>query len=715
MATHPQIASWAKPTPLSELFDASRKAPKRLGIDGNYLLHELREWLKVKDPNWFLTAVVPATIDGFLDHFFAPYETAGWKVAVVFDGIPCVLQPTEIPDPLHGTSDIWSHVEIATVEAQTDAVKAQLAKLSAQEQFEEELAPCVARAIRKRKGKFCTAVFAPYLAWGQLSAWMFPQARYIHDVVGVADCLAFNFVDRVIVNVDSKGVASHVSKDDVEAEARKVVRIGVDDTQESIVMRTVVALSNQPHMKYSYTHLWPDRPAHNELSLTSDVWRDSLNFVEQVKTFFEQCPVLTDDGDVKSLAKFKPDGMTIGNLRSFFYNNLPCDLPLYHFCQFTGIISPAALSVLATAKIVDQAPLVDTAEYRGTLERIIPLRTQIVFQLIMDSPQVAYFKQHFQLQWWRTFITPGHGPNPTPILRPPEIKLDEWADVEDKTHTFVSVLEYEAKATQSTHYATAKQSLGAVLLKSLDLLGYFTHAAHANNMEVSSASVYATALKALADDTSLAESGVLLIELIRTKTLNDLHLTLAEGGGDFASRKLRLPVGARTACRVLALVPITVNGAWTGIIDPEVTAFTAVVRAFQRSLRSLTEVIATMLWVSRTNKCHLGDFVALADELPFAAPVNCYGALIAHFALTNENYQKAKSADERLAVLSKSFPCCPNLRTDVKRMASFWRSAENVMASLIEEEDADATWSSNFDEIARHATGLVNDAFGCFL
>jgi hypothetical protein len=433
-----------------------------------------------------------------------------------------------------------------------------------------------------------------------------------------------------------------------------------------------------------------------ECAVNKDSLKKYAPYLAEVDRYIRQCPVMTLDGECKPISKLPAGGTSIANLREFFYVNLHSEFPLYYFFLFSNVIAPATLGVLGTSRIVDHPPLVDTEEYRSVLERIIPLRAQIVFQLMQDM-QGYHFNQEFGITWLR----PSSDKASTPIIRPPEIKLDEWTDIQDKLHDFHSVIEYERNATSRATYDTVHKAHAAVLLKSLDLLGYFTHAAHVGaQAEVSSASVYATALKHC---DGYAETGVLLIELIRTQTLNDNLLK-----GNDAPLGSGVP-GANLAARILSLVDVDVAGRWDAPISPALLAFNAVIRAFQRSLRSLTEVISTMLFITRRNDFPLSNYKKMATFLPFGTPLSTYAGVIGMFMMENKEYGKLNTKAGRMALLKKTFPACPNLEADLQKMHYFWGMSDRVITTLVTlDEGMDRTIA---DKIRKEANALMQKAF----
>jgi hypothetical protein len=287
----------------------------------------------------------------------------------------------------------------------------------------------------------------------------------------------------------------------------------------------------------------------------------------------------------------------------------------FYFFLFSNAISPQTLVAASSAKILDPPVLVDTKEGKIAVERVLPLRTQIVFQLVQQLAQSAandphnphnYFNSDFSLTWMRNSM-------PVPILRPPQIKLDEWSNLrlEDKA-TFTNVLDYAVNAVRSAQYDTVQQAIAAVHLKSLDLLGYFTHATHSNAHEVSGKSVYSEALACCSQD---PDRAVLLIELLRTRSLTDApYNTIAD------SANVHLSEGVRFFCRLVSLVPVELSGPYNGPTHTGLLAFNTIVRHLNRTLRSLAEVVGLTLCLEDRTRFNIKDYSQFPTSCPSKRP-----------------------------------------------------------------------------------------------
>lgn len=665
------------------------EGPTKLGVDGGYLLALARQEIHKDDPNWALAAAVPPSLKSYLTDFIAKVKNCNMQPVFVFDGMSCVKKADN-------TSSTEQNVKrIDWVESQQSGDPLPRAfdgtdiptGWQTTHVFDDDVVAWTIRWLQKEQQEVFTA---PYLAWAQLAAFLAPDNKYICDVFASPEILAFDFVSRVLVELTAKSVISF-SKEKLQ----KALEAKAKAPPPDAVARFLLGHSPHPSLAVRGKKELIDKDGGDLAGPGHDhVLKEHLPTIQW-------CPVMTHRGECQPLRKLNPDddaeSTTRPMLRELFSHNLQSECPILYFFEFINVISSQILSVLSGNKIVDHAPLLDTAQYRTTLETIIPLRAQIIFQLVQDLPCVR--NREFNLLWMRTFIPS----RVTPILKPPEIKLDDWQIISNDRKDLpsqidlVSVLNYESYATQAPqHYGSCEEAIAATYLKSLDLLGYFTHAAHAsdNRTEVSSKSVYGSALGEAATS---PEEGVLLIELLRTRALHTDAYTEN-------TNKQVIPNEAKDsstviASRILSLVSIEIDGPWSAEYYPSLLAFNAVARTFQRSLRWLLEVIAVKLFIGepRRNNFTMTDYKDLASKLPFSQPLACYGGIIVTYILEDDEYSKAPPG-QRLQMLNDKFPECSDLQNDLMRLKKFWQVAENIMTTLSDDQALDEELRKSMNE-----------------
>ena len=214
--------------------------------------------------------------------------------------------------------------------------------------------------------------------------------------------------------------------------------------------------------------------------------------------------------------------------------------PTLSLLMFTGIISPKLARALAY-RVVESDGVSNTSNNKSALYEfmsvLLPLRAQIVHQLIAGMNTTP---NDIQLKW------DDQSHNTTPPL----IELDNWRIEHSvgrlngprkvnhlrylEAWSVTDVLQFEAQAVSAKEEVDIYTVAPTVILRSLDLMGYFTHAQEEQDQhhpqsqtESSSCSIYGSALKQFVGAPHLGEAAVLFIELVRTNAFN----ILKQGGG----------------------------------------------------------------------------------------------------------------------------------------------------------------------------------------
>eukprot|EP00331_Platyophrya_macrostoma_P008727 CAMPEP_0176412534 /NCGR_PEP_ID=MMETSP0127-20121128/4193_1 /TAXON_ID=938130 /ORGANISM="Platyophrya macrostoma, Strain WH" /LENGTH=743 /DNA_ID=CAMNT_0017792207 /DNA_START=320 /DNA_END=2551 /DNA_ORIENTATION=- len=524
---------------------------------------------------------------------------------------------------------------------------------------------------------------APYWSWAQIASYFNrDQIHHVDEVYGCYEMIAFRGIDRVITRMDLEtDTYSFVTKADF------LHCFGLTERELPYVVAALSMhkLLNDPPMSampmpaFEFLSRYRDLGCHPAGKGSSHDLRAARGALA-----IQHCPILTPEGQCVPLSVWYGQSVPKKWLRMNFGSVLP---PIYYFLHMSGMLSSAVLSTVANRQIVDSAPAVDCVEFRQVAEYIIPLRTQIVFQLVqgLRMPQLT---QAFDITWIRRYNNNGSG-REMPILQPPQIKLDEWntSDFRAPAHNagsvyFSDVLPLAQHAMQQAHYPSTEQALAAILLKALDLLGYFTHATQAHNAEVSGASVYSNALEHCKTAT-LSEYAVLLIELLRTKTLTDKPLSVNVPRPNQTSQ----PVNpALFASRLLSIYPITLAKSWTAPVSADLCAFNGMARSLHRTLRSLCEVISVVTLCdsiegsgSSKPQYTINQYQKdIQPKLPFATPLMCCSGIIVQYIFEHINIPKEISME----ALMIAFPDCLQLPNDLYSMFYFWYYAGMIIQTL---------------------------------
>lgn len=660
--------------PLKEL------ANKRVGIEGNWFVRVVRSHLKREDPYWALNGPISPAFEAITNKFLNKLDQFSITPVFVFDGLytrrqahPAVL--------LHGLS------------SKTEDVRHQVREL---EPLDED---AIAYLLRMLVSLNVEVVTAPYLAWVQLTYFSAMPANkpFIDEIFGTHDVLT--------VPVPARGPRRVITEIGNLNEPNTALTVVTAENPEEVLQHII-----QPPRLHSSPH-WSWLQHNNP---TEDF--------QHVKSTINYCPVLTLDGQVTPISKVF-NQPAIAMLRPYFYNDLGAEFPLVYFLLSCNVVSPQLLSVAAAEQFIDDPPLLKSRQYDETLERIIPLRTQIVFQLIQELERyLKGFERMRGLKWERPHEERA-GHQSLPIQRPPKIALDEWDAIEPNPahpYDFISVLQYhqQAKAVDENaperdrlRYATSEQALGAVLLKALDLLGYFTHAAHtSSDDEESSMSIFAQALQA----SKFGNEGVLLIELTRTRSLHDGPLDIDISAEHTPNKNV--PPGLRYAARVMSLLHVDTKGLpdkdqvapWSA----DLLAFNDIARAFQRNLRLLCEAVAASQVLNHSAQYPLKEMRDFAARLPFARPLTTCAGVILEFMLTTPEYRKLPAMRKiRVDYLQNAFPNVANMDQTIDLMCRFWKSCTSVVCKLLEDEEAEPDFFEINYVRLRQAQDLVVEAF----
>ena len=100
----------------------------------------------------------------------------------------------------------------------------------------------------------------------------------------------------------------------------------------------------------------------------------------------EFCPVLSLKGECLPLSMLVNNVEAPATCDDLFGERLPA---IFYFAVFNGLLNPNILGPLVTGQVVDNYATVDSAEYREVSEMIIPLRAQILHQLVLKLDEIG--------------------------------------------------------------------------------------------------------------------------------------------------------------------------------------------------------------------------------------------------------------------------------------------------------------------------------------
>eukprot|EP01001_Neometanema_parovale_P006205 NODE_257_length_2817_cov_109.691537_g241_i0.p1 GENE.NODE_257_length_2817_cov_109.691537_g241_i0~~NODE_257_length_2817_cov_109.691537_g241_i0.p1 ORF type:complete len:477 (-),score=65.97 NODE_257_length_2817_cov_109.691537_g241_i0:238-1668(-) len=405
------------------------------------------------------------------------------------------------------------------------------------------------------------------------------------------------------------------------------------------------------------------------------------------------------------------NNMVPNNLHTLIGPRLP---NLVYYFLSVGLVSPQVINNVVHNTMVEYLPTVDSFEYRELLQKIVPLRTQIAYLLIncMSRKDEQYWKvaAHGGNRLIMSYVQ-WHTDKTIALHNPPELLLDDWDltwqtlklelpqdDKKSYVMNFVTVLPFAKCALKAMPgappvqvYSQMGEVVCVILLKSLDLLGYFTHPPMQKPVgnEESGTSLFADALYDL--NWRFAEQGVVFIELLRTGALTASPLQNACGAEEIS---VVADPNILLLTRVLSILPMNLKSETWGnesLVVRDLCAFHVLFKSLYKTLRNLCEIIMTVMFMD--NRVRLRDmnempsiFNELGDRLPFNENTNTAMGIVVHYLLTTPrppNWERMSPSDRWKALrVEESFPCCQDVRGDLARGYAFWNEATKVVGKL---------------------------------
>lgn len=661
---------------------------QKLGVDGQKILDSVTQLMRDNEKLATLSSPIPYCAYDEMSRLYEVLQQNHISADYVFPGMGWTfpIKDKEKTKTQDHNATVLSFVGRPT--GPHDSIRLAKAAEELQATLDEDAENYIFLYMKMFRGSpqaSATVTRAPYWSWAQLASYFNGRTQYINHVYGSHELLAFKGIDTVITRINGDGTYHSVSKKELLQKLTTVDRRGnfsEDDLPFLVGATSNHKLLNDPFVQNmsvsEFLTAKSARDGQNQLIFNPQggVQQVQQERAQRVADSIRLCPILLPDGRCIPLCvAFESFRFSKRRLVDLFGEPLPS---MYYYMQMCGLLSPSILSTVATKKIVDAAPVVDSPEYRSVAEFIIPLRTQIVYQLV----QSLHRPQNIEITWVRRYNREANS-RELPILQPPQIRLDEWntTQIGKDVMFFTEVIPFSQAAVGQHTYRTTHQANAAVLLKILDLLGYFTHATQTNSTEVSGPSVYSAALENCKIP-SLSEYAVLLIELIRTKTLTEKHLFFAPKTAT-APPLTHVDPSIIFASRLLSIVPIRMKSAWKGPICADLCGFTGMARSVQRTLRSLAEVIAVITYCenSRGTQAPFNVSSYHADvqpNLPFFTPLMSGSGVLVQYIMENRV--------SNLAHLESVFPDCLSLAQDLSSLFYFWYYAGQIIKVLYDDE-----------------------------
>eukprot|EP01060_Flectonema_neradi_P035874 TRINITY_DN6715_c0_g1_i4.p1 TRINITY_DN6715_c0_g1~~TRINITY_DN6715_c0_g1_i4.p1 ORF type:complete len:730 (+),score=63.20 TRINITY_DN6715_c0_g1_i4:40-2229(+) len=673
----------------------------RIAIDGQY-------WLKILAPKIdepFLAAIggIPLTMGNVVRNELRKFKNAGIDPVFVFNGLPTTLTQS----PIQLVQNPFLH-EI--YDRRESAWKAFHEKKPHRELFRGTTAHAAEfqhQLIRVLRSEDVEFFKAPYIAWAQMAYWSSKEDKSVHQAVGPLELIMFDHIDVLLTDLNfdaSPPEFSYLMKEDILRKLSEGLK-GPDTLSPSQFLDCCLLTGVKGQIKHprlpglvgkSFAEVAeklasagkiqkfilgrppiggpanPQTPSNQTLlkehMRTRAIIRHSLVFTLAGEVIpMTVATTIMENGDKQAPPR---------NLSDLWGHRLPNIL--YYLISVNSLHTQILVYVVQN-HMIEMIPLVDTDEYRDLILKILPLKTQVAYHLVhqLSSRDQKYVRAN--MTCWRWF-----GQFETALKPPASIRLDEW-DVKqseiseyqkegsDATINFDFVIRHFSRnACREKKYETFEEVLCAVFLKSLDILGYFTHTRTADP-PISGLSRFSEALRK-ADSPEFCEYLVLVIELLRTKALSRDHYTYRKPDptdpkrsndpwdGDDAPETTHFPIielpptyvdapsvamrrqydwCCLVITRVLSLLPMELQEApWYSGLSKDLLAFSTIVKALYRTLRNLTEVASAVLFLDgKTGSISPDIYQQIPHHLPYGQESNTVMGIVFDYIMRkSENF-----------------------------------------------------------------------------
>ncbi|AYU78551.1 Temperature_dependent_protein_affecting_M2_dsRNA_replication_-_putative [Leishmania infantum] len=743
-----------------------------IAVDGNYMITNLRAQLQRTDPLWFLHSCLPdcllSLVHKHVEQMRAHHLEPLWVLnGISINGDVEAFLPS--PDELHSRDAVWAKlnegIELPTQDEITEAFETSSA-------VGEDVLRAIQRFLRTEENVVC--VTAPFLNWCQMCT--LHKEGIAQLLMGPPEMLMVPYDDMKViaeVNLQTSEVAyydrdevlrelfpRYVTETSTAAAGDRFLDFGLLIASHPAI--TTAHASVQLSTQSIYEELSTPHPSFNTLREFIDQYeypqnqneRPNLEKLKHSKgrTYIQYSPVFSNQvTSESSLVYFKrildpslTNANMPNNLSGVFGYLVP--LSLFYF-QFTGLLSVGLMTAVTQLYIRDEFPVADTEEYHHLLHPLMALRGQIISQMVSRIKADAHGQRLGKISWVRWFDSILMSVLPPDRL----IVLDEWnlknspelASVPDDQlenidmsmvlslkSSVMCIPAPQLPANASPRdapilYHGKKETFFAILLKTFDFVGYFSHSADPmDGAELASEPVQAMVQgQSAPDDQSNGPDGgkgdlvdsssdpnmseqrvfftaylsislehcpqefqcalVRFTELVRVSTINSIAFTFADTielqhdeDGALAD-----PPEVLLATRIACLVSVPYEQKtdeesefeWAPVYSRQLCAFTVMSRVMNRSLRVLTEAIAAALFLSGFSDCSLEDYDSMTPLLPFGDVPGSLGGLLLHYVLVfPPDYEaNCQTPEERCRLLETKFKAIPNIQTQLRRVMEF--------------------------------------------
>ncbi|CAG8695863.1 30025_t:CDS:10, partial [Gigaspora margarita] len=663
----------------------------RLGIEGAHWLRKILQNI-VKEPATAALGGIPIGLKAAIEKELELLRSYGITPVFVFNGLSVIRKdkPFSVEDTRPGRrSQAWDLYEKGRI----DNAYSQWAS-SGSNIHQPDLLYFVFSVFKENDVEF---IRAPYSAWGQRH-----PKTYVHALYGGSELLMYD-IDKVIVNMDlEKCTYSWLNKKSILAD----LQLTDDQFLDVCILAgfeycgTFPPLNSEFSFKGVHDLIKQYRNGFNAIQGYAD--HASVQKTNYIETFCRtRCAikfhmVLTDEGRVEPLnAETSPS-----DIHDVIGYRLPDEV---YFYLSRGLMSPQVINTLIFGVLIENPPLCngETQEYKQFLRQILDLRTQAMGLLTQPLHQFYQSRRVVSVYWFESgnehLLNHNVAPSVHETLNTWNV-LERGLEEEKKAQkTSVIDLAFCLRATATEEQAaktimpknndkpidSKDEIIGNVLWKLLELRQFLTHAQHTHT---DWGVAFKKALGSAKSTESHHEQLFSALELIRFGYLHGNHYSriyyVAPNCVSEEEKRHILLIS-----RTLSLVPVKFKGVpWAGPLCREMLIFNSFVKALNRSLRNLCEMLTLSMFLNGDCEKDRQDYLDIALSLPFLYDANCGMGIIAKTYLENtvtlskENDKNIRS--DSLKKIEEIFTSCINVKADLENGFMFWDEVLVAIKSL---------------------------------
>merc|ERR1712100_5222 len=216
---------------------------------------------------------------------------------------------------------------------------------------------------------------------------------------------------------------------------------------------------------------------------------------------------------------------------------------------------------------------------------------------------------------------------------------------------------------KSIPFESVDQVIGQVILHSFTLLG-LTH----TELETK------TYMRGLSFVSPVNQPYALLVlELLHFKNLsgNPLEFTDLKNLANVTENPNILLIS-----RVLSILPMNYKEgeAWQSYVDHDLLGFNSILKAVNRSMRNLFEMVLLSILIRNKVKIHHNQFIDISQRLPFFQENStALGIVVKDFLMSEK---------QTSAMINEKYECCVSASEDLKKGIQFWNEIVLMVKEL---------------------------------